>query len=292
MAKTATFLKNKDLISSVQKFMQNMREEMQSISLRKKFMMLHDWAKEHEDKYMLGACVRWMKECPGSWKFSETPILRRLYPSFILKQMTVFPAKTQKWSLCKHFDRIFLWDWTLDKNVWQPYIFSMSDQEFQQTKLGHSIQESLHNKNSDSDAARLRRGHTSYSLFSLVAKFTEIEQQSRFFGTDVEIHNAEIHMIMAIHDVEGIHVTGLADRLHITKGSVSELLRKLEQKKLIHKDTDSCTTALRSCGLRPCGTARQAGSRRTLSISPTIRPFCTTCSAGWTSAHASMSLTE
>lgn len=114
----------------------------------------------------------------------------------------------------------------------------MSDQEFQQTKLGHSIQESLHNKNSDSDAARLRRGHTSYSLFSLVAKFTEIEQQSRFFGTDVEIHNAEIHMIMAIHDVEGIHVTGLADRLHITKGSVSELLRKLEQKKLIHKDTD------------------------------------------------------
>lgn len=62
IANTATFLKNKDLISSVQKFMQNMREEMQSISFRKKFMMLHDWAKEHEDKYMLGACVRWMKE--------------------------------------------------------------------------------------------------------------------------------------------------------------------------------------------------------------------------------------
>ena len=67
MAKTATFLKNKDLISSVQKFTQNMREEMQSISLRKKFMMLQDWAKEHEDKYMLGACARWMKEYwPGS----------------------------------------------------------------------------------------------------------------------------------------------------------------------------------------------------------------------------------
>lgn len=114
----------------------------------------------------------------------------------------------------------------------------MSDKEFQQTKLGHSIQESLYNENNDSDAARLRRGHISYSLFALVAKFGELEQQARCFGTDVEIHNAEIHMIMAIHDDEGIHVGGLADKLHITKGSVSELLRKLERKGLIHKDTD------------------------------------------------------
>jgi len=114
----------------------------------------------------------------------------------------------------------------------------MSDKDFQQAKLGHNIQETLYNEDNASDAARLRRGHTSYALLALVAKFGELEQQSRCFGTDVEIHNAEIHMIMAIHGDEGIHVGGLAEKLHITKGSVSELLRKLERKGLVYKKTD------------------------------------------------------
>ena len=114
----------------------------------------------------------------------------------------------------------------------------MSEREFQQMKLGHNIQDSLYSEGSDVDANRLRRGHTSYSLFALVAKFGGIEQQSRCYGTDVEIFNAEIHMIMAVHDAEGIHVGGLAEKLRITKASASELLRKLERKGLVCKKTD------------------------------------------------------
>lgn len=114
----------------------------------------------------------------------------------------------------------------------------MSDSEYQEMKLGQSIRDSLGNDDNDSDAARLRRGHTSYVLLRLAAKLGELEHKSRFFGTDVEIHNAEIHMIMAIHEDEGIHVGGLAAKLKITKGSVSELLRKLERKGLINKKID------------------------------------------------------
>ena len=45
-------------------------------------------------------------------------------------------------------------------------------------------------------------------------------------------------MIMTIHNTEGIHVGGLAQKLGITKGSVSEMLRKLERKGLVRKEKD------------------------------------------------------
>lgn len=93
-------------------------------------------------------------------------------------------------------------------------------------------------KDGSLDADRLRRGHVGYALLALVEKINELESAAGCFGTDVQIHHSEIHMIMAIHNNEGIHVGGLADHLKITKGSVSEILRKIERKGLINKRID------------------------------------------------------
>ena len=83
-----------------------------------------------------------------------------------------------------------------------------------------------------------RSAPISHALLGIVTRFYELERQCCKFGTDVDIHMAEIHTIMAIHNNEGIHVGGLAEYLGVTKGSVSELLRRLERKGLAYKAKD------------------------------------------------------
>ena len=83
-----------------------------------------------------------------------------------------------------------------------------------------------------------RSAPVSHALLGIVTRFEEIERQCCKFGTDVDIHMAEIHTIMAIQNNEGIHVGGLAENLGVTKGSVSELLRRLERKGLAYKAKD------------------------------------------------------
>ena len=83
-----------------------------------------------------------------------------------------------------------------------------------------------------------RSAPISHALLGIVTRFQEIERQCSKFGTDVDIHMAEIHTIMAIQNHPGIHVGGLAECLGVTKGSVSELLRRLERKGLAYKEKD------------------------------------------------------
>jgi len=78
-----------------------------------------------------------------------------------------------------------------------------------------------------------------FTLLELKTRYNEIEKTTQYFGTDVSIHKAEIHMVSTIADNPGIHVRGLAELLGITSASVSEIVRKLERKELIYKETDS-----------------------------------------------------
>ncbi|MBS7526383.1 MarR family transcriptional regulator [Fusibacter paucivorans] len=78
----------------------------------------------------------------------------------------------------------------------------------------------------------------SYTLLRVVWKLFEADRKSRFYGTDKELFEAEIHMIKAIKDNEGIHVTGLAQLLGVTKGAVSQIIMKLQKKGMIIKETD------------------------------------------------------
>ena len=76
------------------------------------------------------------------------------------------------------------------------------------------------------------------SLLRVVYKFFEIDKQTRYYGTDVPLFPSEVHMINKIKQNEGIHVTGLANILNVTKGAVSQIIMKLEKKGLIQKEKD------------------------------------------------------
>lgn len=97
------------------------------------------------------------------------------------------------------------------------------------------------------------RTKTSYTFLRVVAKLSELDRKTRNYGTDQLLHEAEIHMIKSIKENEGIHVTGLADILGITKGAVSQVIMKLEHKGMIVKETDPRNLSRLILRLTPVG---------------------------------------
>ena len=126
----------------------------------------------------------------------------------------------------------------IDKKVWIPYQIAMKNGSHKKTSVELRIQKSMLKTMGHATAHGPRSAPVSLALLGIMTRFQEIERQCSKFGTDVDIHLAEIHTIMAIHNNEGIHVGGLAEQLGVTKGSVSELLRRLERKGLAYKAKD------------------------------------------------------
>jgi DNA-binding MarR family transcriptional regulator len=75
-------------------------------------------------------------------------------------------------------------------------------------------------------------------LLALIEKVLEIDKKTRYYGTNTPLFHSEIHMINAIKENEGIHITGLAEILGVTKGAVSQVAIKLQKKGLIIKERD------------------------------------------------------
>lgn len=90
----------------------------------------------------------------------------------------------------------------------------------------------------------------SVSPFSLIAKFSKVsklwqqlDSKPRSFGTETDLSGSEIHLIEVVGQNEGLSVTDLAKRLGITKGAVSQTLKKLEVKDLVVKEVDPTNTS-------------------------------------------------
>lgn len=99
----------------------------------------------------------------------------------------------------------------------------------------------------------VNRGKTSYTLLRIMLRLMEVDKKRRCFGTDEQLFNAEIHMIKAIKENEGIHVTGLARILGVTKGAVSQIIGKLEKKGMITKEKDPGNQSKVNLKLTPRG---------------------------------------
>ncbi|MDP4145508.1 MAG: MarR family transcriptional regulator [Bacillota bacterium] len=84
----------------------------------------------------------------------------------------------------------------------------------------------------------IKKAKISYHLLELIEKVLEIDKKTRYYGTDTPLFHSEIHMIKAIKENEGIHITGLAEKLGVTKGAVSQVTIKLQKKGLIIKERD------------------------------------------------------
>jgi DNA-binding MarR family transcriptional regulator len=67
-------------------------------------------------------------------------------------------------------------------------------------------------------------------------KLNKLEKKSIDFGTGEKLYASELHTIEAIGKNYGNTVTGLCDLFGITKGAVSQIISKLEKKKLISKE--------------------------------------------------------
>ena len=62
-----------------------------------------------------------------------------------------------------------------------------------------------------------------------------IHSPSFSFGTGVLMYRREIHTIQAIGRNPGINVTTLAEHMGVTKGAVSQIIKKLNKKGLVRK---------------------------------------------------------
>lgn len=83
---------------------------------------------------------------------------------------------------------------------------------------------------------------TAYSLHgrlkNIMKLYAELEKIPRHFGTGLEISSAEIHTIELIGENPGLSVTALAKIQGVTKGAVSQTLKRLEAKELTTKEDD------------------------------------------------------
>ena len=76
-------------------------------------------------------------------------------------------------------------------------------------------------------------------FYRLVKLANELEKTPRRFGTEEPLTGTEIHLIELIGDNEEcLSVTDLSRLLNITKGAVSQTLKKLEHKELTLKEED------------------------------------------------------
>lgn len=93
----------------------------------------------------------------------------------------------------------------------------------------------------------------SYTLLRVVWKLFEVDKKIRYYGTDEQLFEAEIHMIKSIKENEGIHVTGLAQLLEVTKGAVSQIVMRLEKKGMVIKKKDASNQSRLILRLTPKG---------------------------------------
>jgi DNA-binding MarR family transcriptional regulator len=83
------------------------------------------------------------------------------------------------------------------------------------------------------------------SSFAIAEKFGQIvklwqklDKQPRKFGTEEELFSSEIHLIEVIGDNTDLSVSDIAGLLGVTKGAISQTLKKLENKGFVVKTID------------------------------------------------------
>ncbi|GLC30179.1 MarR family winged helix-turn-helix transcriptional regulator [Clostridium omnivorum] len=102
----------------------------------------------------------------------------------------------------------------------------------------------------------------SYLLLALTEKVLEIDKKARYYGTDTPLFHSEIHMIKAIKENKGIHITRLAENLGVTKGAVSQIAIKLQKKGLIVKERDINNASKFLLKLSPMGEIAYANHQK------------------------------
>jgi DNA-binding MarR family transcriptional regulator len=108
------------------------------------------------------------------------------------------------------------------------------------------------------------RIHAIHKRFETVVKLNQqLERTPRRWGTEELLSSAEIHLIEIIGDGSTPYsVTELAHLLGVTKGAVSQTLKRLERKGLTQKDPDPDNASRSRVELTPKGCSAHTAHRR------------------------------
>lgn len=76
-------------------------------------------------------------------------------------------------------------------------------------------------------------------FFRIMTQLQKLDRSPKKFGTDTFLSHSEIHLVEIVGNNPGSSVSDIARLLGITKGAVSQNLKKLEAKNITVKDADS-----------------------------------------------------
>lgn len=87
----------------------------------------------------------------------------------------------------------------------------------------------------------------------LVEKISNTAKTHKSFGTDVDIYRSEIHVIQIIGDRERVHISEISRLIGITKATVSQIVKRLENKGLVRKVVDGANNTRQLASLTDKG---------------------------------------
>ena len=96
----------------------------------------------------------------------------------------------------------------------------------------------------------------------ILNKMDAADAERRDYGTGDILSPAEIHLIQAIGTNPGMKVTGMAKHMGVTKGAVSQMVKKLESKGLAVKYSGAGNEKEVLLKLTPAGKTAQKGHDR------------------------------
>lgn len=75
-----------------------------------------------------------------------------------------------------------------------------------------------------------------FSLMRIAKKMNDVHSSPKDFGCGTPLFPAEIHTLSAVAGNPDCNTTELANLLGVTKGAISQMIKKLENKGLLQKD--------------------------------------------------------
>ncbi len=93
----------------------------------------------------------------------------------------------------------------------------------------------------------------SYRLLTIAWQLFDSDGKFHYYGTDQLLYEAEIHMIMHIKDNPDLHLAALAEKLGVTRGAVSQVIKKLEKKGMLTKSKSQTNRSMLQISLTAKG---------------------------------------
>lgn len=77
-----------------------------------------------------------------------------------------------------------------------------------------------------------------YQLLCTIRQFNIFDEKAHYFGGDQPLYTAEIHVLSCIGGRRGLCASDVAREMGVTRGAVSQILKKLEKKGYLVKEAD------------------------------------------------------